>query len=69
MSNFNAALESRKGKSGKDTKIVKRTSESPHPEPPQMVQVNPLLDLPVESEKGHLYLPGNTTLVYLALAC
>lgn len=64
-------LESKKGKGGKDSKLVKRGdqgSESPHPDPPLMMQVNPLIELPVESENGHLYLPGNTTLVYLALS-
>lgn len=44
-------------------------TESPRPEPIQTM--NPLSDpdLPVKSENGQLYIPGNTTLLYLALAC
>lgn len=59
-------------KTTKDTKGVKKGepgAESPRPEPIQTM--NPLSDpdLPVKSENGQLYIPGNTTLVYLALAC
>lgn len=69
---FNIALESKKGKNTKDVKSAKKGdpgTESPRPEPTQTV--NPLNDpdLPVKSENGQLYIPGNTTLVYLALAC
>lgn len=66
------ALESKKGKNPKDVKSAKKGdggTDSPRPDPVQ--NMNPLSDpdLPVKSENGQLYIPGNTTLLYLALAC
>lgn len=62
--------ESKKNK-GKDSKTGKKGAEpppeSPRPEPAETI--NPLLDPRVEKEQDKLFIPGNTTLVYLTLAC
>lgn len=66
-------MDTKKGKGSKDGKSAKKGAdlvlESPHPEP--MQSVNPLIDdeLPVEKEGYQLFLPGNTSLVFLSLAC
>ena len=53
--------DSRVGKKGPDPVV-----ESPRPE--GLEGSNPLLEC-MEEEQGRLFLPGNTTLVHLALAC
>ena len=62
--------DSKKSK-GKDSKTSKKVAEpppeSPKPESPETI--NPLLDVPLEKEQDRLFMPGNTTLAYLTLAC
>lgn len=61
----------RKGKGTKDGKGGKKGADLT-PESPQLETlevINPLIDLQVEKEDDQLILPGNTSLVYLGLAC
>ena len=69
-SNSCTGPESKKNK-GKDSKAGKKGAEPPpeSPKPEQTETINPLLDVHVEKEQDKLFIPGNTALVYLALAC
>ena len=62
--------ESKRNK-GKDSKASKKVADTPaeSPKPEPLETLNPLLDVPLEKEQDKLFIPGNTTLAYLTLAC
>ena len=62
--------DSKKNK-GKDTKTSKKGADLPleSPKADPVETINPLLDVSVEKEQDKLFIPGNTTLVFLTLAC
>ena len=56
---------------GKDSKAGKKGVDPPpeSPKPETVEIINPLLDVRIEKEQDKLFISGNTTLVYLSLAC
>lgn len=62
--------DSKKNK-GKDSKASKKGADPPveSPKPDPVETINPLLDVSVEKEQDKLFIPGNTTLAFLTLAC
>ena len=67
---LNLGADSKKIK-GKDSKSSKKGTDPPleSPKPDPVETINPLLDVCVEKEQDKLFIPGNTTLVFLTLAC